>query len=488
MRHLNKDHFWININSFFAPLFNFILVSLFLVGCKSLADVKAPPTSLNVSNVYSNDAAAIAVVTGIYEQMSTGSFATGSGSISLEAGLSSDELSLWSGVTDPTILAQYQNALSVSLQPSFFDNIYNFIYLINDAIEGISNSKTLTPAIQKQLLGEVDFLRGFLYFYLVNMYGDVPLVLSTSYKTNSLLARSSQVLVWKQIIVDLANAQGLLSNSFLDGTIVNNTIERVRPTKWAASALLARAYLYTKDWANAGSQASLVLNNSSLFNLVGLDSVFLKNSKEAIWQLQPVNVGWNTEDARTFIIPNGGLNVGNFVYLSTDLINSFEVNDGRRLNWVDSVISSGAIFYFSYKYKNLEVVDTVSEYLMVLRLGEQYLIRAEAEANGAGGGINAAISDLNVIRSRAGLPVYSGGQDQASILNAILHERRVELFTEWGHRWFDLIRTGSVDSVMGSPGNVCNSKGGNWSSYWELYPILISELLFDPNLTQTPGY
>jgi hypothetical protein len=122
---------------------------------------------------------------------------------------------------------------------------------------------------------------------------------------------------------------------------------------------------------------------------------------------------------------------------------------------------------------------------MVLRLAEQYLIRAEAEANQ--GDSTDAMNDLNKIRNRAGLANYSL-LNNGPLLIAILHERQVELFTEWGNRWFDLIRTGAINAVLGSPGNVCQAKGGVWVSTSELFPIPQSEILDDPNLHQNPGY
>jgi hypothetical protein len=150
------------------------------------------------------------------------------------------------------------------------------------------------------------------------------------------------------------------------------------------------------------------------------------------------------------------------------------------------VIAGGVTYYYPFKYKIDSLGAPVSEYEMVLRLGEQYLIRAEAEANGTGG-TGAAISDLNVIRNRAGLPNYSGASDPTSVSNAIYHERQVELFTEWGHRWLDLKRTGMVDTVMGT-GGACAAKGGTWNTNWQWYPISLYELQHDPNLQQNSGY
>src|SRR5262249_35037605 len=116
---------------------------------------------------------------------------------------------------------------------------------------------------------------------------------------------------------------------------------------------------------------------------------------------------------------------------------------------------------------------------------EQYLIRAEARVYQ--NNLSGAIDDLNVVRQRAGLPLLANSLDQHKVLSAILHERQVELFSEWGHRWFDLKRTGSIDSVMSAMTPI-KSKGGVWKSYQQLYPLPWNDVLGDPNLVQNPGY
>jgi hypothetical protein len=249
---------------------------------------------------------------------------------------------------------------------------------------------------------------------------------------------------------------------------------------------LARVYLYTEDWANAETEATSLIDHSALFQLEDLNNVFLKNSREAIWQLQPVNQGWNTEDARAYIIPSTGFGYFNPLYLSDQLLNSFEANDQRKTEWVgkftDATVTSNVDYYYPFKYKSVTLNAPVTEYSAIFRLAEQYLIRAEARThlNNIGG----AQDDLNTIRSRAGLPNTTAG-DAVSLLSAILHERHVELFTEWGHRWLDLKRTGTVDSVMSV---VTPLKGGTWNLNWKLYPIPLEEINRDPNLVQNPGY
>jgi hypothetical protein len=473
----------------FTNKYSLIFLTL-LTSCQKLVEADPPITSVSAANVYNSNATAAAVLTGIYSKMSLGTVALASGanSVSFFGGLSADELSLYSGITGNQ-LAYYTNALTSQIGSEVWNSVYPLIFTCNSAIEGLTASSGLTPSIKQQLLGESKFLRAFFYFYLVNLYGDVPLSLSSDYTINAKMSRTPRTKVWEQIIVDLEDAKSLLSSNFLDAYIQNTTSERVRPTRWAAMALLSRSYLYTNDWVNAQRQSDSLITNSAPFalNLSTLDNVFLKNESEAIWQLQPVSPGISTLDGSVFIVPSTGPNAAQPVYLNHILLNDFEAGDQRRTHWVDSVIAGGVTYYFPYKYK----VATTSappgpEYTMVFRLGEQYLISAEARAQQSD--ISGALADLNRIRERAGLTDYSGAADQTSVVAAIMKERRVELFTEWGHRWFDLKRTGTVDAVMGDPGGACTAKGGHWNANWQWYSLPLTDLQADPNLVQNTGY
>jgi hypothetical protein len=457
-----------------------------LSGCKKLVDVNPPSTSLTGSSIYTSDATAISAVTALYTQLSSTSiyFSFGFTNLSLYAGLSSDEFTLFYQ-SDPGMMAYYTNALSVNVGGfEFWNTIYPYIYTCNAAIEGLSSSNSLTPSIKQQLMGEAKFMRAFFYFYLTNLYGDVPLALNSDYKKNALLPRTSQAQVYQQIISDLKDAEGLLSSSYRNATLLKTTKERVRPTKWAAMALLSRTYLYTKDWADAEAQADSLIGNTALYSLTDLNSVFLENSTEAIWQLQPVTTGiTNTQDAATFIITSDGPGAAQPVYLSNYLLGSFEAGDSRMQNWVDSINVSGTTYYYPYKYKVDSLSAPVTEYIMMQRLGEQFLIRAEARAQ-QGANLAGAMDDLNAIRVRADLSPVNG-LNQPALLAAIQHERQVELFTELGQRWLDLKRTGAVESVMDT---VCSAKGGTWNSYKQLYPINLPDVQIDPNLKQNQGY
>lgn len=462
-----------------------VLLLLTVCSCNKLVEVQPPVTSITNESVYNTDANAISAITGLYTDIVTNISVYSS---SLYLGLYTDELILLGGSGNRALY--YQNKLATGVNNSgagfeVWNSIYPVIYRANEAIIGISNSTKLSASVKQQLLGEAKFMRAFYYFYLTNLYGDVPLILTTDYSQNRIAARNPQTEVFTQIKTDLLDAQNLLNKSFVDGSLIFSSAERLRPTYWAATALLARFYLYTGDWANAENQATILINNSSLFALSTFTNSFLKASlgnKEAIWQLQVTGASAPTEDGRLFALTSAPGN--NSVVLSNALLNSFEPGDLRRTNWVGSITVSGTTYYFPNKYKINNSTNT-SEYIMMFRLGEQYLIRAEARAQinkltGAG----SAAEDLNIIRNRAGLSATTA-TTQTGLLSAIYHERQVELFTEQGHRWFDLKRTGLANTLMSS---IATAKGSSWSSNGILFPLPYKDLINDPNLQQNPGY
>lgn len=473
-----------------------LLLVVNLLGCKKLISIDAPITDINAINVYNSDATASAVLIGIYTKMTSTLRRGGLTSVTLFPALSADELTIIGGTNNSAkeYIPYYLNRLTRSTTGSmdFSVNIYPILYITNSAIEGINSSTGLTPSVKKQLLGEAKFMRAFCHFYLTNLYGDIPLTITTDYTVNAILPRSTKQTVYQQIISDLEDAQGLLTETYVAGNSISATNERIRPNRWVATALLARVYLYKGDWVNAEKQSSLVINNSSLYNLNSLNNVFLRNSTETIWSLQPTldPTGVpNTEDANLFILPATGPTVsGNYpVYLSNSVVNSFEKGDQRKKNWIDSVVVkedsiTKHTYYYPYKYKINAGNAPVEEYTVVLRLAEQYLIRSEARAQQSN--INGASDDLNRIRERSGLPKTTATTKE-SLLSVILHERQVELFTEWGHRWFDLKRTNKINDVMSI---VTPKKGGIWNSNWQLYPFRDLDLASDPNLTQNDGY
>lgn len=148
-------------------IFTFLLVT----GCKKFVTIDAPRTSVNEENVYRTDVTAIAVLTGIFSRMAYDGGFDGLNGISILPGLSADELTLTNVVTDNRLIAYYRNQLRVNPSESYGTefwgtggaNLFYYIFICNAAIEGLSNSESLTLSVKKQLLGEAKFARAFFF-------------------------------------------------------------------------------------------------------------------------------------------------------------------------------------------------------------------------------------------------------------------------------------------------------------------------------------
>ncbi|WP_177318697.1 RagB/SusD family nutrient uptake outer membrane protein [Chitinophaga sancti] len=404
-------------------------------------------------------------------------------------GLCSDELELaWESNTQ----GFYWNKISSGsiYLDSLWSTCYLYIRNANDVFWGCAASEKLDSVVKKQLMGEALFIRAYWFFYLTGLFGDIALPITTDAKVNALLSRTSQSKVYQQIVSDLQTAAIDLGDNYVGSDSKSLSTERNRPNRAVVSALLARVYLYMGKYEEAEEQANAIIAMDEVYELVPLDQVFLKNSKEAIWQLSPgtPNVSSiNTTEGNEFIItqpPKYRIQQA----ISPYLLRAFDVGDQRRKHWINSYtdrsVSPAVTYYYPYKYK-VNFGDDLKEYSMILRLAEIYLIRAECEVYL--GHLSAALTDLNKIRQRAGLAAFTEGVlDAKGLIKAILKERQTELFTEQGHRWFDLKRTGTIAAVMST---VTPAKGGDpWNTTRELWPIPISELRRAPNLVQNPGY
>ncbi|MEQ7800943.1 RagB/SusD family nutrient uptake outer membrane protein [Pedobacter sp. ASV1-7] len=443
------------------------IIFLQMSSCRNFLSIDPPRDQIISNEVFKDEVSATAALTGIYSRMmeeKQGFASGGIRSVTYLTSLSADEL------TEVTPGEFYRNQLlpiNGIINGYLWSEPYQYIYSANTIIAQLKYS-LINESVKKQLIAEAKFVRSFCYFYLINLFGDVPLYLTADYRLNRLVSRTSKDIVYEQIIKDLIDVQSELSDQF-------SPKGRIRPGKWAATALLARCYLYVENWSEADNHASTIISRSDLFSIPkDLDAVFLSSSPEAIWQLYPRSIGENTYEAGTFIIPTVP---GNSV-LSSSLLNSFEQYDLRRIHWINHVHSDAGLFYYPFKYK-ITSRSSSDEYSVIFRLAEQYLIRSEARAHL--NRIKDAQADLNVIRGRAGLDNITAS-DQASLLGAIELERQKELFTEWGHRWLDLKRTNRVDQVLKS------IKSPNWQKEDALYPIPMDEISRNKNIKQNNGY
>lgn len=461
-----------NIHTPQAGLFLLVLC-LTLNSCKKLIAIDPPSKQLSSTTVFSSDGTAEATIIDVYAKFGSQSYFGGGWNTSLTyyGTLLADEMNYYSYTSGSTYeFFQGTTVANNGAASSFWNTCYSFIYSVNATLEGLQASAGVSPAVKTRLSGEAKFFRALCHFYLVSLFGDVPFVETTDYKVNSLITRMPAAEVYKKVIADLIDAVNELPDDYI-------STDRIRANKWVATAFLARAYLYAGEWAKAEQTATTVIDHTAKYGLTPLNDVFLMNSREAIWQVPREGANLYTGDGQLFNITS----TPSYVALTNNFLTAFETGDSRRSNWVGNITTNGTTYYFPFKYKGYYGNAAGKEFSTVLRLAEQYLIRAEARARqNKVTGANSAEADVNTIRNRAAL-ANTTATTQSAMLDAILQERKVELFSEWAHRWLDLKRFNKSDAVLGpiKPG---------WTSTKVLWPIPYSELMRNPKLTPNPGY
>jgi len=456
-----------------------LIAGCLLAACNKLVETPPPAAVVGASKVYADDRGAETAMEGIYLAMMNNMRGPFNGNFSVLPALSSDEIRCNLPPT-PLNAAEdsfYLNRLTAGniFNASQYTGCYRLIYDVNSLLDGLSGLNGLTAEKDSELRGEAELIRAFIYFYLVNLYGDVPLVVSTLYTATAVQPRAGAAAVYQQVVDDLEDAQRRLPVAYVgDG--------RTRPCRAVATALLARVWLYRGEWGLAAAAAGQVIGDGRYRLEPDLGRVFLNGSQEAIWQLMPVYEKEQPDGGSVRVATaEGGLlqpktnSAAPMYVLQDSLVSSFEAGDLREGAWTEKLVLRGREFVYPSKYRQTVWTDVNPEYETVLRLAEMYLIRAEARARM--GDAAGAAADLDVVRERAGLRVVGAGDD---VVGAVLKERRIELFSEWGHRWMDLKRTGLAGVELGG-------KAG-WKATDTLYPIPASELLANPYLTQNGGY
>ena len=340
-------------------------------------------------------------------------------------------------------------------------SIYDGINVANNVIDKVPGMADMTDEEKNEALGELYFLRALNHFNLMNYFGPIIIKTEPTVGVSNLDAGREPVeKVYAQIIEDLTFAGDHLKAS---------SSVKIRASKYAAIALLARVYLYKGDYDLAVEKANDVILNGGYTLLDNYGDIFADDqSEESIFEVDFTELDRNRIAEYNF--PKS-LNGRREVAPDPSLLGAYEAGDERKTY---SIAYDGSNAYAN-KYNDL---SKGADNVIILRLAEMYMIRAEAEARKSGGNLTSVKSDLNLIRSRAGLQPTSAGT-AADLLTAIEAERRVEFAFE-GHRWFDLVRTGRAMDLIPTVTNVNKT----------LFPIPSGELLTNksPDMTQNPGY
>jgi hypothetical protein len=345
--------------------------------------------------------------------------------------------------------------------------IYAALNAANQVIDKTSalSASVISDSEKNRIVGEAYFIRALSLFDLGRTFGNVPIITKGTVTAHDFdgVKQSTQAAVYTQVIADLQTALPLLPE----------TVNRNKVTKNTVRALLARAYLYTEDWAKAEEYASLLIADTN-YSLVDYSTFFkTKATKESVFELLYTTSDKNTHATYWLPSASGGRHEWAPSESIFNLLNDPTVGGTRKALVSDLSTSTNPKFYVG----NLYWRTTGDDPAYILRIAELYLIRAEARAKKATPDLSGAVSDLNAVRQRAQIAAYPAtGLVQPDIILAIENENRVEFPFE-AHRWFDLTRTKRAGTVLGVTDN----------KKW-IFPIPYNDIQADKDLIQNPGY
>lgn len=476
-----------------------LAVSALMVSCKDYLDIKPSSQGIQISNtsadslLYKSPSEVEAALAGAYADFRNEYY-------SLDYFVNGDAQSddAYAGADNP---ANFQiDDYNIDATNTNVSRDWAYLYSTIGKANAVINNVDAVPGLEeerkKQIKGEASFIRAFMYFQLVQLWGDVPLQLQSvttiSYDLLDELfpimfpARAPQEEVFAQIISDLELAV--------------ESVKSVQPdkgfaTKGAANAMLAKVYatIQPPQWDKVLLYCDAVMAGgySLLPDYDMLWDNLNENSAESIFE---INYAGTSESGNWGASMFQGLDWKKFNTPSNDLVKAFDdeqdmIRKNASIIWLDV---SGkwsdpywpqTNFPFVNKYR-IYTSNSPQNYI-IIRLADIILLQAEAlNENGDQGGAAALV---NQIRSRVSLPAVEASSQDAMRL-AIEKERRLELAFE-GHRWYDLKRTGRaitvINSAIGPQGTVF---GYNLNTNKLLWPIPQAELDKNTKLVQNPGY
>ncbi|MEC4028747.1 RagB/SusD family nutrient uptake outer membrane protein [Myroides odoratimimus] len=444
----------------------FLAIIVLLQSCEEMIEIDLPTDQISTESVFKDKRSATAALANLYIKLRESSLYSGNNQgMGAELGLYTDELEPISIPSTADSALLFNNTIDPTrfVLTTFWNTSYTEIYAINSFINGVSKSSGILEQDKNQLIAESLLLRAMYYQALTQLFGDIPHTTSTNYKTNTHIKKTNYIEVLKLIEQDVLQAKEILSYNY-------RTPNKYYPNKAVAELILAKNYLLQKEYSKAEFYAELLINNP-LYNLeLDLSQTFKKTAKSTIWQLSNSNNTVATYEARNYIML---INDSRYK-LSSNLINSFDPNDLRKLHWTKEYLDTNKVHAFKYK-NNFTNSDECS---ILFRIEEAYFILSEAliYQNKE----KEAIPYLNSIRQKAGLSLFPSTFNKEETLLVMLHESKKEFFLEHGRRFFDLKRNDKLSILKASK--------PNWQNKHALLPYPEKEILINPNLNPQNEY
>ena len=486
-----------------------VLAFLSITSCTSFLDEK-PSDRLVVGNFYNSEKDAQAAVDAAYEQLNS----IYNRLMYMLGELPTDNMKNGLGMPNPFL--QDLEFLRHNSQNTFvrdmWANSYSGILRANTAVVKITDIEKITENKKNRFIAEAKFLRALYYFNLVRFFGDVPLILDLKSVDDAMIGRTPKAEVYNQIIEDLTFAETHLSlrSEYTDA-------EEGRANRGAAKILLGKVYLTMGEFQKAADKLAEVVDNESTFGFALHDNYGAnwksdtEAGKEAVFYIEYKQPPFkhNGEMALSgprYSVPEPiGVAAMNEADIPTrELYDMFSDDDTRKaVNFrtefkhfvTGKIIVSSIPVSVKYFVDGLESGDLCDVNVHIIRYADALLMYAEA-LNEVGEPAK-ALTVLNRIRQRA-YGNDSGNFKEMSkeaFRTVVLNERRLE-FPHEGHRWFDLVRTGTFIQRMKEhsayEAKVAEANkvdiASNLKDFMTLMPIPQSEMDLNPNLVQNPGW
>ena len=444
--------------------FLIILISV-MMSCTKMLDVQ-PTADISSDQAIKDKNGVDKAITGAYYSLhDVGNY--GRNQVIVED-LAADNL-VWTGTTrDYQQIGENQIAADNGIIDGIWFSNYDCINRVNNVLYRISGIE-MTTNERNMYTGDGLFLRALSHFNLLCFFGGIPIKTQPTLDLSNInQARNSVPEVFAQIIADLTEAEKILPATRSLG----------RASAFSATALLARVYLtqyqQTNDPAIAAlaiSMAEKVINEGGFILAPAYADLFHGNTTESVFEVIFDAQNYNRLAQYFFPVSLTGRYE---VSPPATFVGSFLITDTVRYNAsiaLDTVIASDTT-YFPYGIKYTDITSGTDR-VYVLRLAEMYMIRAEANAY-TNGNIEDIRNDINILRTRAGLPATTA-TTYDELKQAIETERRHEFAFE-SQRWSDLVRTKRATTVLGI------------DDKYTLFPIPLSELQTNTLMTQNPGY
>lgn len=443
-----------------------------------------PQTQISDQGAFTNEKSADAALAGLYNQFQAGDY-YGS-NFQIIADVSSDvsqSVGTWDFYRE---MDTYELDASNLEATNFYTAAYKAVNQANNIIADVPNIE-MDQTKKNNIIGQAYLLRGLAFFDLNRVFGGIPggiagelsvvLPLEPSRALGESLYPSRPGLVegYSQIESDLLEALSLLPEEQS-----SSSLTRSRGVKATARALLARLYLYQRDYDKAIEYSSQVIADSKYSMVDDFVGIFTNSfTDESIFELE--FIASDQSELRFWYFP-GALGGRGELAVHEDFLNDImtDPDDIRGTMYGYDPIQGVS---YPTKYQTAGNTDNAH----ILRISEMYLVRAEAYAQSSST-LNEALADLNKVKNRVGVADYSGAMNSESILLDIERERKIEFAFE-GHSFFDLVRTGRAMEVL----KAVNRKNSSVpvsldEAYMLVLPIPRDELLSNPNMIQNTGY